>query len=106
MNINQIIDKVSAIDTTITLKDNTTKWTNAGLNTAIDFVNKTSSIALDIAAIVGIIMIFYTALLYVGSFGEEAKAESAKKTLLWAAIGTLVVLAARIIIGIVSKLLG
>ena len=33
------------------------------------------------------IMVLYSAFLYVSSLGEEAKAETAKKTLIWSIVG-------------------
>ena len=81
--------------------------TEADLDSVISTINDTViPIALDAAIIVGVFMILYAAVLYVSSFGEESKAETAKKTLLWSIIGTIFVIAARAIVIIVDKFLG
>lgn len=80
--------------------------TDAGLNTVMQLIAKATQIVLDVAVILGIIMIFVSAFLYVSSFGEESKAETAKKTLLWAVIGTVVAFLAKVIVDNVDKMLG
>lgn len=81
--------------------------TDADINSIMSLIyNKIIPIALDLAIIVGVIMIFYSSFLYVSSFGEESKAETAKKTLLWSVIGTVVVFLAKVIVDSVDKFLG
>lgn len=81
--------------------------TEASLDTVMKTLNETIiPIALDAAIIVGIFMILYSAFLYVSSFGEESKAETAKKTLLWSIVGTAVVFLARTLVIAVDKFLG
>ncbi|MFA4995903.1 MAG: pilin [Patescibacteria group bacterium] len=46
---------------------------------------------LDISAVVAFIMILYASIIYLTSYGEESKAELAKKTLLWSVIGVIVI---------------
>lgn len=79
--------------------------TEADLGNVLGFIQKITTIALDVAIILGVIMIFVSALLYAASFGQEAKAETAKKTLLWAAVGTLVAFLAKMIVDNLDKLL-
>ncbi|MFA7244255.1 MAG: hypothetical protein WC080_03155 [Patescibacteria group bacterium] len=80
--------------------------TEADLGTVLGFLEKIISIAMDIAIILGVIMIFVSAFIYASSFGEESKAETAKKTLLWAVIGTGVAFLAKIIVDNLDLLLG
>lgn len=99
------IGRVLAIDPNQKLPDNI-GGTEADLKSIMDFIDKIIVIALNVAVVVGVIMILYSAFLYVSSFGEEAKAETAKKTLLWSIIGTVAVFLARIIVDAVDKFLG
>lgn len=46
---------------------------------------------LDIAVVIAVIMILYASIVYLTSYGEESKAELAKKTLIWSVIGVIVV---------------
>ena len=79
--------------------------TEADLGSILKAVEWVTSIALNIAVIIGVIMIMYSAFLYVSSFGKEEQAETAKKTLLWSIIGTVVVVLARIIVNFVDTAL-
>jgi FtsH-binding integral membrane protein len=79
--------------------------TDADLGTVLGFIQKITSIALDIALILGTIMIFVAAFLYVSSFGEESKAETAKKTLIWAAVGTIIAFLAKLFVDNMDKIL-
>lgn len=101
--INQIIIKSYAAD----LKFPQMGGTEANISSIMGLITDTViPLALDVAIIVGVLMIFYSAFLYVSSFGEEAKAETAKKTLLWSVIGTIIVFLAKVIVDIVDKFLG
>jgi len=46
---------------------------------------------LDIGAVISFIMILYASIIYLTSYGEESKAETAKKTLIWSVIGVIVI---------------
>lgn len=107
MIINQLlkIGRALAVDPNQKLPVNP-EGAEANLGTIMQFIEKVFDIALNLAVIVGVIMILYSAFLYVSSFGEEAKAETAKKTLLWSVIGTIAVFLARVIVDIVDKFLG
>ena len=103
-------DKIYAIDPDKTLPTDYIGGkgkaaTGLELSDVMSFINEITAIALDIAIIVGVLMIFYSSFLYVTSFGEESKAETAKKTLLWSAIGTIVVFLAKIIINNLKEII-
>ncbi len=98
-----LVEKIYAID----IKLPAIGGTEAKIQDVLDFITKTLiPIALDLAIIIGTLMIFYSAFLYVTSFGEENKAETAKKTLLWSIIGTIVVALAKVIVDNVDRFLG
>lgn len=98
-------DRALAIDPNVKIPDNI-GGTDASIDSVMNLVTITINIALNIAVVVGVIMILYSAFLYVSSFGEESKAETAKKTLLWSIIGTAVVFLARILVNVINKYLG
>lgn len=60
---------------------------------------------LDIGMVISFIMILYAAAMYLTSYGEESKAELAKKTLIWSVIGVLVILAAKAIMLIIQNVM-
>lgn len=56
------------------------------------------NILLNVAGIVCLVLVFYSALMYAFSYGDEAKVQTAKKTITWALVGLLIVsLAATIV---------
>lgn len=68
--------------------------TNPGnvFNTSVTFLNVVGNVAsfiISFIAIMGIIFIVYGGLMYVTSAGDESKAEEAKSTITYAAIGLL-----------------
>jgi len=63
-----------------------------GLGEIRCFIFEITKLALSFAGIIAVIMLLWGAFLYVTSYGEDAKIETAKKTVLWSIIG-LVVLA-------------
>ena len=79
--------------------------TDADFSTIMDGLNNIIAIALDLAGVVGFIMILYASILYVTSFGDESKAETAKKTLIWSIVGTAVVAFARLMVIFLDALL-
>ena len=74
---------------------------NDGLCNMVYFLNFVRDIALDLGGIVAVIMIMYSAYLYLNTNGDETKAETAKKTLLWSIGGMAVIILAKVIIAIV-----
>ena len=98
------IERALAADPNVAIPDDIV-GTEANIETVMNLINRAIGIALNIAVVVGVIMILYSAFLYVSSFGEESKAETAKKTLLWSIIGTVVVALARILVNTVNNFL-
>lgn len=100
---NFLIEKVSAQ----TLKDITDLGgTESTLKSIYDVIFVVLKLALDLAGMVGFIMILYASVLYVISFGDESKAESAKKTLLWSIIGMIAVAMAWFLVYFIDVYLG
>ena len=104
LKISSALAETQAVNPNQTLP--TISGTEASIESIMNFLTKMIDIALNLAVVVGVIMIIYSAFLYVSSLGEESKAETAKKTLLWSIIGTVVVFLARILVNILDKFLG
>ena len=73
-----------------------------GLGSVTAFVVDIVNLIIDTAGILAFVIFLYGCFLYVTSFGEETKAETAKKTLLWSIIGLAVISLAGIIMRIVK----
>ena len=69
-------------------------------------LNNVLVIALDLAGIVATIYILIGAFNYFTAFGNEEKAETAKKTLTWAIIGLIVIILSAVIVNEIFKFLG
>lgn len=69
------------------------------------FVGLIITLALDAAGIVAFIMIIYASITYLTAYGEESKAETAKKTLLWSIVGLVVIVFSRVIMMIIYNYL-
>jgi len=54
--------------------------------------------AASLAGVLALIMILYSAFTYVTSYGDESRAETAKKTLLWSIVGMALVIFSKIIL--------
>lgn len=92
-----------------TLKDFVSKIDrtgSGGFGQIVDSISDVIKLALDFAGVVAVIMILYSSVLLMTSYGEESKAENAKKTLLWTVIGLIVIILARFIVSIVKKSFG
>lgn len=100
---NFLIEKVNAQTLNDITKLGGTEADLDGVSQAIFVVIK---IALDLAGMVGFIMILYASVLYVISFGDESKAETAKKTLLWSIIGMIAVASAWFLVYFIDISLG
>lgn len=61
------------------------------LQAVLDLLNWVKDFLLDLAGIAAVIMVLYSAFLYVTSFGDETKAQTAKKTLIWSIAGLAIV---------------
>lgn len=68
-------------------------------------VGKVTHLALDFLGLVAFIMIVYASITYLIAYGDESKAEVAKKTLIWSIVGVLVIVFAKYIIGLVYNLI-
>jgi uncharacterized membrane protein len=68
------------------------------MNTAIDWIQ-------NILLVLAVILVLYSAFLYITSAGDETKVGTAKKALLYAAIGIAIVLLAYSITPILEQLL-
>ncbi|MEI7792779.1 MAG: hypothetical protein WCI57_04820 [Candidatus Berkelbacteria bacterium] len=105
--MNQIIDRIYAAEGDKTLGgilgwfDGTDK--SKGLGTITSFVGNIVTLAVDFSFVLVTIMVLYSAFLYVSSLGEEAKAETAKKTLIWAIVGFVVIGLAEVIKNVMKK---
>jgi len=73
------------------------------LGTVLLFVDFVITKTLDLVTWVGFIMVLYSAYLYFTAYGEESKAENAKKTLIWSIVGLIVVGLAKLIVGIINR---
>ena len=74
---------------------------NADLNSITDTIGNVTQLALDLAGIVAFIMILYASIVYLTSYGDESRAEIAKKTLIWSVIGLAVIVFSKTILLIV-----
>lgn len=105
-----LIGKIYA-QTTTTTGDNFTldkiinvdKPFEADLNTVMQAVYSVILFALQIAGTVALAMIFYACILYVLSIGDDAKVETAKKTIYWALIGLAFITFSFFIVGFLAK---
>lgn len=100
-------DHIHAIDRKSTLKNLLPGGDPTGysLDSVGTFITNVTSYALDIAGVIAFIMILYASIMYLTSYGEESKAEIAKKTLMWSIIGILAVIFAKSVIMIVYNIL-
>ena len=67
------------------------------------FVKAVTSFALDVMGALAFIMILYASIIYLVSYGDEAKTEIAKKTLIWSVIGIIAVSAAKTVLYIIDS---
>ena len=75
--------------------------TNASISSIFDrtgIIWRFIMLAVYYAEAVAVFYILYASFLYITSFGEESKAESAKKTLIWAVIGLAFILSANMLL--------
>lgn len=72
------------------------KWDTIGI-----VIKNAVQITMDIAGGIAAIYILIGAIQYLTAFGDEAKATAAKNTILYAVIGVVVIVLAKLIIGLV-----
>lgn len=75
------------------------------LNGVVCLIETVTNYLLDLAGVIAFIMILYASIIYLTSYGEESKAELAKKTLTWSVIGVIVISLAKAILFIVGNML-
>lgn len=86
-------------------KESRPDMANASLEQVFNIINRVTTYAIDLAGLLVFIMIIYSAIMYATAFGEESKAETAKKALTWSIVGLVVIIFFRVIINIVQKAL-
>lgn len=79
--------------------------TQADLEDLLRFVENIINWAIDIASILAFIMIVYSGILYLIAYGDENKAGTAKKTLLWTFAGITLIMLCKVVIWIIYKIL-
>lgn len=81
------------------------KGCNENLEGIICILEGVINIILDLAGIVAFIMILYASIIYLTSYGEESRAELAKKTLIWSVIGVIVIVLSKAILFMIQNLI-
>lgn len=71
-----------------------------------DLISQITQIALDAVGGVAIIYLIIGAIKYFTAFGDEQKAQSAKNTILYAIIGVIIIITAKMVIGWVWSFAG
>ncbi len=69
------------------------------------FIWQVITLAVYYAEFVAVFYILYASFLYITSFGDDSKAESAKKTIIWAVIGMAFIISANVLLGIFGNVL-
>ena len=72
---------------------------NHDLTTVSNFIENIIDIAIQICLLAGIFMIIYASITYLTAYGDDSKAETGKKTLLAAVIGTIFVYLCQVFVG-------
>ena len=102
-----IIDKTFAAFPTLTdLLNSKTEFQNPSeqsFATITSFISSVTAIILYIAGIIAVIMIVYGGILYMTALGQEAKLETAKKTLIWSIVGFVLIILAQAIIDAIMR---
>lgn len=86
-------------------RNNRPNMANASLEQVFNIINRVTTYAIDLAGLLVFAMIIYSAIMYATAFGEESKAETAKKALTWSIVGLVVIIFFRVIINIVQTAL-
>ncbi|OHA09194.1 MAG: hypothetical protein A3B37_01485 [Candidatus Sungbacteria bacterium RIFCSPLOWO2_01_FULL_59_16] len=74
--------------------------------TITDIINNIIDFAIRLVVPISVIMVLLAGFFYMTAGGSEEKVRTAHKTLLWAVIGTAIVLSAKAVIVIVKGILG
>ena len=76
-----------------------------GLGDFLNFLKAILGISLNLAGMIAVVMVLYSAFLYVTAYGDDAKAETAKKTIFWAVIGLFVLAFSSAMVNLLNKYL-
>ena len=97
--------KAYASDYNKTLKDllGNTNMANADLHTVQQTIINITNYVVKLGGVIAFIMILYSSFMYATSFGEESKAETAKKSLIWSIVGTIIVTCFALIMRLVNQ---
>jgi hypothetical protein len=98
-----MVEKAYALTSIVGILKNYSDPTKQDWGTFYDFTISITGLALDFVGILAIIMIMYSAILYISALGDEAKLTSAKGTLIWSIVGLIVIVLSKVIIAIVRK---
>lgn len=78
------------------LNPDASKWVLNDVNTLL---GNATTILLSVAGVVAAIFIVIGGFQYFTAYGDEAKAEAGKKTLLWAIIGLAFIIVGKLVLG-------
>lgn len=71
--------------------------------TIVSYILSIIDLLLRFAGILCFVLVLYAAILYTVAYGDEAKAETAKKTMTWAIIGLVVVAISALIVNAIAR---
>lgn len=72
-------------------KNNNSSMAGADLSTVQETILRVTNYVISLGGVIAFIMILYSSLMYATSFGDESKAETAKKGLIWSIVGVVIV---------------
>ncbi|HLC43635.1 MAG TPA: hypothetical protein VJK08_00695 [Patescibacteria group bacterium] len=75
---------------------------SSNLDDVIAFVTNIIKVALDTAGMLAVIILLFAAFDYATAYGDDAKAEAAKKTIFWTIVGLLIMALAYGIVGMLD----
>lgn len=77
-----------------------------GIGGVKQFLDSVAGLALDVVGMLSVIMIIYGAFSYATAYGDDAKAETAKKTIIWSLAGLVIVILAHYLVALLNNQLG
>ena len=90
--ITLFVEKANAADFNKTLKYFIgSDPVNASLSTVQQTIIRVTNYVIDLGGVIAFIMILFSSFMYATSFGDESKAETAKKSLIWSIVGVIIV---------------
>ena len=84
-------------------KTNGSSMAGADLSTVQETILRVTNYVISLGGVIAFIMILYSSLMYATSFGDESKAETAKKGLIWSIVGVIIVTCYALIMRLVNK---